>query len=394
MNLVSINYLAFLAVIIIAYWFIIPYKYRSLFLLISSILFSCSYSVAYAFLFILMSVIVYYSSRFISITDSVRNKKIIFITVLAMIVIILCLYKYFNMWGYTEISKHIKSNKSMVPFGLSYITFRLIHFLIENYRKKISSISFVDFISYIIFFPTFLAGPVERFQKFYSQTLERKIFDISDVNYGLFRILSGLIKKAIIADNLAKLVIPIFNNPESYSKVVIISSIYCLAFKIYMDFSGYTDIAIGTARLFGYKIIENFNRPFFQKNIALFWRNWHISVYSWIRDYFFFPLFGYRASNTKIYIGVFCTMTIFMFWHRISLNFLILGIYHSLGLISWYIFQEIKRKHALIPRWIPRSYLALVSVFLTSNFVSLSAVFFLTDFNKALTVIQRIVRFK
>jgi D-alanyl-lipoteichoic acid acyltransferase DltB (MBOAT superfamily) len=140
--------------------------------------------------------------------------------------------------------------------------------------------------------------------------MEMKTPDLSTINQGLFRILLGIAKKFVVADNLARWIIPALHSPKSHPRFLILLLVYGTAIQIYLDFSGYTDMALGVARLFGYKIMENFNRPFFQRNIAMFWRNWHISVYSWIRDYFFFPFFGYRPSNLKIYFGIFATMIV------------------------------------------------------------------------------------
>jgi len=281
--------------------------------------------------------------------------------------------------------------KILFPMGLSYITFRLIHYIVEVYRDNTPRGSFVDFALYVLFFPTFLAGPVERFQRFYPQIKEIKSPDILNINYGLFRIICGLVRKIIIADNLKNIIMPVLTSPQFYNRAIVIFAIYGLAIQIYMDFAGYTDIAIGASRIFGYKIIENFNRPFLQKNIALFWRNWHISVYSLIRDYFFFPIFGYRVSKAKTYIGIFCTMMIFTLWHKGNLNFFILGIYHGLGLMIWYIFQEVKRKSSWMVQWTSSRYLSPIAPLTTFSFFSFGLIFFRDDFFQSLRIIQRLL---
>jgi alginate O-acetyltransferase complex protein AlgI len=255
----------------------------------------------------------------------------------------------------------------------------MIHYVVEVYRNKAPAGSFVDFANYVLFFPTFLAGPVERFPKFHAQTTDKGAFNLSLFNDGLLRILSGIGKKFIVADYLRGLVMPMLSSPEDHGRYLIILAVYGLAIQIYMDFSGYTDMALGVARLFGYKIMENFNYPYFKKNIALFWRNWHISVYSFIRDYFFFPLFGYKASTIKIYLGVFCTMLVFMLWHEGSLNFFLLGVYHGLGLVVWNLYQELKRKYAFLRRKKESQPGRWVSTFVTFTFVSFGFVIFMFD---------------
>jgi D-alanyl-lipoteichoic acid acyltransferase DltB (MBOAT superfamily) len=375
-------FLGFSLTSVIVYWFLIPSGWRNLFLFICSLFFIVLFSVPYTVYFLFNIVVVY--SAGISINQGQRKRKLVVNLILFWLVGNLCFFKYANLI-FDTISKigikswlfpQIELPGILLPFGFSYITFRLIHYIVEVYRNNSPRCSFVEFALYILFFPTFLAGPVERIQNFYPQLSSPGIFDISNINYGLFRIISGLVKKIIIADNLSRLITPVLYSPQAYTRGILVVSVYCIGIQIYMDFSGYTDIAIGVARLFGYRIIENFNKPFFQKNIALFWRNWHISVYSWIRDYFFLPLFGYRASNIKIYIGIFCTMMVFQLWHKGNINFLILGIYHGSGLVIWQFFQELKRRYSGIRRIFSSPYLDPLSTFFTFSFVSFGFIFF------------------
>jgi alginate O-acetyltransferase complex protein AlgI len=242
---------------------------------------------------------------------------------------------------------------------------------------------------YVFFFPTYIAGPVDRFQRFHPQTEEKKNLNSADINNGLFRIISGMIKKFVISDSLTPVIMPVLTSPHDYSPTLLILSIYGLAIRLYMDFSGYTDMALGVSRLFGYKIMENFNWPFLKKNIALFWRNWHISVYSFIRDYFFFPLFGHRASQLKIYIGILITMVVFMLWHEASLPWLSLGLYHGSGLVVWQLFQELKRKHVRLRKAVDNRYVDPFSTFLTFNFVSFGFLMFTFDFSTISVMLGR-----
>ncbi len=336
-----LGFFFFLTISAFVYWSLISTRWQSLFLLICSIFFIALFSVPYSFYFLFNIILVYSTGIFIG--RGYEKRKLLFKIILVWLVGNLCFFKYFTFLldnifkiGFRfQLFPRIALPKILLPIGLSYIIFRLIHYVGEVYRDNTPRGSFVDFALYILFFPTFLAGPVERFQKFYTQIRAVSSLDISNINYGLFRIICGLVRKIIIADNLRNIIMPVLTSPQFYSRVIVISAIYGLAIQIYMDFAGYTDIAIGASRLFGYKIIENFNRPFLQKNIALFWRSWHISVYSWIRDYFFFPLFGSRASVAKLYLGVFISMVIFHLWHTASIGFLLLGAYQGLGIIIW-----------------------------------------------------------
>lgn len=380
----------FLFILILVYWKLLPFQKRSLFLLICSFIFISLLNLIYAVFFLVMTITIYFAGKII--TEKQKSKKIILQIALSFLIVNLFFHKFLLPHNWQSFSLYSDSKIILLwPLGLSYVTFRLIHYMVEKYRNNVPETSFIDFASYILFFPTFLAGPVERFPDFQSQTAAGQKFDILSFNYGLYRIISGIVKKFFFADNLARLIMPVINYPQNYTRIFVILSIYGLAVRIYMDFSGYTDIALGVSRLFGYKIMENFNKPFFQKNIALFWRNWHISVYSWIRDYFFFPLFGYRASNLKIYLGIFCTMIVFMLWHELSLNFLVLGIYNGAGLIVWYCFQELKKKNITINRLFNHRYLNPLAIFLTFSFVSFSFIFFSLDIRNAWNVIKSII---
>jgi alginate O-acetyltransferase complex protein AlgI len=378
------RYLIFLVISILAYWSLLPSKWRPSFLLAISLLFIALFSFQYIPYFLILIGLVYIAGLYI---EKGGRKKLLLILILIWLIGNLCFFKYNELFSRVIVefgSPFFSTPKSelpalLLPLGISYIIFRCIHYIVEVYRRKVPRGSFIHFALYVLFFPTFLAGPVERFQRFHTQTMEMKGPDLSSINQGLFRILLGIAKKFVLADNLIRWIIPALQSPESYPRLLVLLFIYGTAIQVYLDFSGYTDMALGVARLFGYLIMENFNRPFFQRNIALFWRNWHISVYSWIRDYFFFPLFGYRASTLKIYIGIFLTMVVFMLWHKGSLNFLILGVYNGLGLVLWQFFQEIKRRFPAVRRGASKPFFHPVSIFLTFNFVSFGFLVFFFD---------------
>jgi D-alanyl-lipoteichoic acid acyltransferase DltB (MBOAT superfamily) len=388
------QYLFFLGSAIIVYWFLVPSQWRSVFLFGISLIFMAFWNLQYIPYFLLHIGLVYLVSFYI---EKGRKKRLLLTLTLIWLIGNLCFFKYSELFSRAilEFGSLLPLTlrvefPTLLPLGISYIMFRLIHYIIEVYRKKASRSSFIDFGLYVLFFPTFLAGPVERFQRFHAQTMEMKGPDVSGINQGLFRILLGIAKKFILSDNLIRWIIPVLHSPGNHPRFLVLLCIYGTAIQVYLDFSGYTDMALGISRLFGYKIMENFNRPFLQRNIALFWRNWHISVYSWIRDYFFFPFFGYRASNLKIYLGIFTTMIVFMLWHKGNLNFLLLGIYHGLGLVVWQLFQETKRKYPLIRRWSSRSYVNPVAIFFTFTFVSFGFLFFYLDLPQIYAVLDKI----
>lgn len=379
------------------YWFVIPKDWRNKFLFAASIYFISLFGIQYAVYFVFNTFLVYIAGRYIR-SGAERRSLVVKLMLIWLIgslgfvkYIHLLLNSVFKLGAQFALMPETIFNQLVLPMGFSYIIFRLIHYIVETYRKKLPEHSFWDLGLYVLFFPTFLAGPIDRFERVQPQTAEKKDLSTFDINYGLFRIISGMIKKFIISDAiLMPLIIPLLNSPQDASRIFVILAVYGLAVQLYMDFAGYTDMAIGVARLFGYEIMENFNRPFFQKNIAMFWRNFHISFYNFVRDYFFLPLFGYRASQLKIYIGIFLTMVVTCLRHEGNLHWLILGIYYGLGLVVWQAFQEVKRKNPRIRKMIDNRYADPVSIFLTFSFFSFGLIAFYYDIPGAKNILYKV----
>lgn len=286
----------------------------------------------------------------------------------------------------------------LYPLGFSYFIFRLIHFVVEVYRQKIVPQKFADFFHYLIFFPTFLAGPLERYPQFSAQTEKSSNLEKEDLLLGLGRILSGVLKKFFIADALAPKIAGVLQAPSQHSWAILGAAVLGLGWQLYFDFSGYSDMAIGISRCLGIKIRENFNWPFFKHNLALHWRSWHISLHEWIRDYFFLPLFGTswkRMDNprARIYLGTFLSMMLFHLWHGLTANFVVMGFYHGLALTFWTWSQEYKR-HS--PNW--RRLLCLwgfpwaraVWGLCTYLYISLGFLFFFFPLPQALSILKQL----
>ncbi|MCX6166705.1 MAG: MBOAT family protein [Sphingobacteriales bacterium] len=220
-----------------------------------------------------------------------------------------------------------------LPIGISFYTFQSISYIVDVYTKKIhSSNSFVDYAFYMTFFPHLVAGPIVRAKDFIPQVnqpmeLTKKIW-----SEGFFRIAIGLTKKLLFADFLAKYVDMVHTNPSLYSGFENLMSMYAYAFQIYFDFSGYSDIAIGIAILLGYRLKENFDNPYRATNITEFWRKWHISLSSWLKDYIYIPLGGNRKGKVNTYLFLLITMTIGGIWHGANWKFIVWGIAHGLAL--------------------------------------------------------------
>ena len=339
--------------------------------------------VPYACYYALNIIVLYFAGEHIQ--NNGIYKKLVFRTGLLWLITNLLFFKYineviaaFHRWEWQLTA--FRPPQIIFPIGISYLSFRLIHYLVEAYRSALPRTTLKTFSLYLLFFPTFLSGPVERFQSFHPQADRPKPLDPANITTGLYRILVGIFRKYIIADTVAAFIMPILNAPAHHPVWVVWVCVYGLIFRIYMDLAGYTDIAIGIAKLFGYTIMENFNRPLLQKNIGLYWRNWHISVYTWIRDYVFFPFFGFRSSQLKIYLGSFLIVFLFMVWHAGTLGYMVAGMYHGIGIVTWQLFRAYTRPRLALHRFLNRPFFDCLFIFMTYNFISFGVLLY--TFNK------------
>ena len=385
---------AALAVAVAAYWLIVPAGRRPLFLLVLSVLATALINAVFAIYFLVNIAIVYAAAA--AVRQERANRKAVLVLSLVWLVGNLCFFKY----GMTLFRKIAEAGLPPVagasavgilfPMGMSYVVFRLVHYMVESYRGNVPRGTFTELALYVIFFPTFLAGPVDRFQRFQPQVRKDKRLTLTDANAGLQRIFIGLVRKFIVADYLGGVILPILRNPEGHERWIVILSSYGVLLQLYMDFGGYTDMALGISKLFGFDIMENFNKPLFQKNIAMFWRNWHISVYTWIRDYFFFPLFGTSASTARMYIGIVCSMTAFMLWHGATLGWVALGLYHSAAMIVLDMFQNAKKRSPALRRFMGKSAVGYVCMFLTFSFTNFGIMFFTLETEGVARLVMRV----
>lgn len=275
-----------------------------------------------------------------------------------------------------------------VPVGISFFTFKLLHYLINCYRKENPPGTFRHFLLYMAFFPIFTAGPIERWPHFAAQN---PTFAGNHLYTGSVRILTGLFKKKVLADNLI-IFASVLQGQEAGGWGYWLAA-YAYAFQLYFDFSGYSDIAIGSARLFGYDIAENFNWPYLQRNISLFWKNWHMTLTGWFTQYIFIPLGGSRVSFLRTIFNTMVVMAVTGIWHGAAWHFMLWGLYHGLGLAIWRIYGRYaggKPGH----RWADALWLRGLSTIVTFHFVVLGWVFFATDFHQSLYVVSRMLFLK
>ncbi|MFD2564612.1 MBOAT family O-acyltransferase [Aquimarina rubra] len=255
---------------------------------------------------------------------------------------VLFVFKYFNFFieTFTEVFLlfgrpiSYSSAQLILPVGISFYTFQTLSYTIDVYRKRIQPTEdVVSFFAFVSFFPQLVAGPIERASNLLPQFQKSRIFNYTKSVDGLRLILGGLFKKMVIADNCALIVNNIFENYTDYSGSTLFCGAIFFGFQIYGDFSGYSDIAIGTARLLGFDLMKNFNFPYLSKNLTEFWRRWHISLSTWFRDYVYIPLGGNRVSNSRLIFNVLVVFLVSGLWHGANLTFLFWGLIHGIVLI-------------------------------------------------------------
>ena len=265
-----------------------------------------------------------------------RRKKLITTANIVLNLLILAIFKYYDFFV-TEFAQlfHISTDglllKVILPVGISFYTFQALSYSIDVYRGKIEPTKdIVAFFAFISFFPQLVAGPIERATNLLPQFLKKREFNYDTAVDGMRQILWGLFKKIVVADNCAVYVDQVFSTYTDQSGSTLLLAAIFFTFQIYGDFSGYSDIAIGTAKLFGIKLMRNFNVPYFSRDIAEFWRRWHISLTTWFRDYVYIPLGGSRVSKAKVIRNTFVIFLLSGFWHGANWTFIAWGAYHAI----------------------------------------------------------------
>jgi len=284
-----------------------------------------------------------------------RKKNIIHFLSITGLLLILAFFKYtglltsalYSLSSALKVLPRFDISTIVLPLGLSYIILKHISYLTDIKWGIIKDSNLLEFLNYSSLFTIFTAGPIERFERFQPQMRNKELkFEWMYIDEGFQRIVFGLFKKFAIADWIAYFINPVWENKDEYSAGIRALALLGFSFQVYFDFSGYSDIAIGSSRLFGLKIMENFDYPYLKRNISRFWRAWHISLSDWIRDYIFMPL-G-RISQNKIWFLFFVpiiSMGICGIWHGAKWGFLIWGIWHGLGISAYQIVIQLEKKY-------------------------------------------------
>lgn len=337
----SIDFAIFLPIVFAVYWICArtSIRYQNLIIVIASYVFYGWWDWRFLVLILFSTFVDYTIGLQLQKQDAARKRKTLLWLSILINIGLLGFFKYYNFFvanfieAFSFIGQPIQSNTLdiILPVGISFYTFQTLSYTIDVYRRKLEPThNFVAFAAFVSFFPQLVAGPIERATHLLPQFSRLSRFDYKEAVDGMRQILWGLFKKMVIADTCARYANLIFNNHQDYNGSALVLGAVFFAFQIYGDFSGYSDIAIGTSRLFGYDLKQNFAFPYFSRDIAEFWRRWHISLSTWFRDYVYIPLGGSRGSRWNQVRNVFIIFLVSGFWHGANWTFIAWGFINAL----------------------------------------------------------------
>ncbi len=381
----SISFLYFFVFTVAAY-FLLKQKWRNLFLLLMSCAFYMAFVPKYILILGATIIIDYFAGIYLEKIRGPGRRLFLALSILANIGI-LVFFKYFNflVFNFNAAANFLNWNysinflKIILPIGLSFHTFQALSYTIEVYKgRQKAEHNFITYALYVMFFPQLVAGPIERPQNLLHQFYEEHKFEYGRVVDGLKLMGWGFFKKIVIADRLAILVNTVYGNPHSHSGLALILATVFFSFQLYCDFSGYTDIARGAAQVLGFRLMENFNRPFFSKSISEFWRRWHISLSSWLRDYVYYPVaFGGSRGKYKIYLAVLVTFFVSGLWHGAGWTYVVWGsLYGAYIIISMWTKNLRERFWQKLKVPADSFWKKFVQVFTTFSLVTFTSIFF------------------
>lgn len=339
----SFEFLIFLPIVFILYWFVFNKKlsWQNGLVLVASYFFYGWWSWKFMGLLMLSTALDYVYGFWVASPNRKKAKLFLWLSILNNLGI-LAVFKYYNFFalqfqkGFEILGLHTNPVLLQIalPIGISFYTFHGMSYVFDIYRGHQKPVrNFVDYAVFVSFFPLLVAGPIERASHLLPQVQKPRFFNYSQAVEGCRLILWGMFKKVVIADSLAGFVDEIFLNYQDYNGLTLIVGVIAFSFQIYGDFSGYSDIALGTAKLFGFELLNNFKFPYFSRDLAEFWRRWHISLSSWFRDYLYIPLGGSKKGKFKAVRNTFIIFLVSGFWHGASWNFITWGFIHACGFL-------------------------------------------------------------
>ncbi|HUT55129.1 MAG TPA: MBOAT family O-acyltransferase [bacterium] len=372
---------------------LLPPRFRWMFVLAGSLAYVAVYDFDYAS-GLVPALLAFWGLSWWMDREEGPRKKLVYALALGLALAYFAFYKYtiwFHRTGNATLELFGRDprffmQKYVVPAGMSYYVFRLVHYLVERYRGRVEKLGPLKFLHYLMFFPTFAAGPIERSERFKENI---GLDDADALKEGMRRIIFGLFKTMVLANVAHGLCFPVLMDPAAHSRLHLWGAVYALAAYIYYNFAGYSDIAIGTAALLGYKIMENFDQPYLSPNLVEFWRRWHISLGYWLRDYVYIPLGGSRKGRGRHYFNYLAVMAACGLWHGGEAHYLLWGALHGAALIvnDWWR-TALKRSFLSGPAFARAGTWAGIAV--TFHFAALCWVIFFFDLDRAITIYRRL----
>jgi alginate O-acetyltransferase complex protein AlgI len=401
MQFCSQKFFLFFLLIFALYW-LLPWRRLRVFLLLAaSFYFYASWNKWLALLICVSTLLDYLLA--LGIERSTLNwlRKLLLSVSLFANLGLLCYFKYANFFllslndalKMAGMSAWFRPLHVLLPVGISFYTFEAINYMVDVYRKRMKAErNLGDFMLFILFFPHLIAGPIVRARDFLPQIKRPKRWSWARMYLGTGYFLMGLVKKLAIADRMAEYVDPVFADPTTYRGSAIVFAAIAYSVQIYCDFSGYTDMALGTAHMLGYKLALNFNMPYLAVNISDFWRRWHISLSNWLRDYLFIPLGGSRGARWQTARNLLITMTLGGLWHGASWTFVFWGVLHGSLLVVHRAFRDFTKYHPRLDRSLQSVAGTFSRALLTFTCVAVGWVFFrATTFGTAFTLLHRVL---
>ena len=337
----SIDFAIFLPIVFLLYWFVVHknLKYQNLLIVVASYVFYGWWDWRFLSLILFSTIVDYSVGLGLSKQEDKKKRQVLLWISILVNLGFLGFFKYYNFFldnfvtAFSFFGNYINPQglNIILPVGISFYTFQTLSYTIDVYKKKLEPTKdFIAFSAFVSFFPQLVAGPIERATHLLPQFYKKRKFKYSKAVDGLRQILWGLFKKIVIADNAAEIANQIFNNSADYNGSTLVLGAIFFTFQIYGDFSGYSDIAIGTSRLFGFDLMKNFAFPYFSRDIAEFWRRWHISLSTWFRDYLYIPLGGSRGGTWMKVRNTFIIFIVSGFWHGANWTFIVWGALNAL----------------------------------------------------------------
>lgn len=387
----TINFGLFLPIVFCIYWLLNnkALTNQNLLLLLSSYFFYACWDYRFLFLLVFSTLLDYFTAIKISESKNENQKKFYFLLSILANLGFLGFFKYYNffagslqtMLGVVGIKSDMRTLNIILPVGISFYTFHGLSYIIDIYKERLKPVkNFIDYSVFVSFFPLLIAGPIERAHHLLPQIQNTRKFEYSRAVDGLRQILWGLFKKVVVADTCAGYANMAFNYPEAVSGSSHVLGAIFFSFQIYGDFSGYSDIALGTARLFGIELLRNFAFPYFSRDIAEFWRRWHISLSSWFKDYVYIPLGGSKVGTLKNVRNVFIIFLLSGFWHGANWTFIAWGALNAIYFLPLLLFNKNRNNIEIVAlgKSLP-SFKEMLSILVTFSLTVFAWIFFRSD---------------